>query len=709
MRFIWSTLKKPLFKPDIDYFWKWSIPLFIILSVLLSNTPYLFTDTLWHDDGIWYYRASEGQFIQEWRGKVTTLSPYLDCFYLYAMVSWGLPFTRGIFTLVMALSSLLLFFLYNKVFGVDLKLAIPAAVIPNILPSLMGIPVGLNASYAMWGLLPVTASLLLLNYAFTHRESVMRILLMCISFVFYMIGLNLPGQPSTNFLIPVVLFFCIMHYPSNKARSIRYIIPFLGYGVWQIYKQVKFGHRSPSIIPVAEVIDRLWKFVEMSSFLPFNKPYSPYITIGLVLFGVLGLLCMDTTLYRQPSNFNYKHNIYRLLFICWPLCWIISNSLAYVTASEEFRAPDYAYMFNFGMVLLQTSGLIFLFEIVVKGLGVSFKTGQLIIALLSIGVIVFVGFQRIQYKNHSWGWKPYLERTSQILRDNLANYSFPNGSQILVLGEGIGVSYNAGVLYNNSGYIRYLLGQNDLHALVGPDKFPRNIFAPWAGHFKHMRGFNIEKPVVAFKKKGDILERVNLMMQVVSSERKELPRLIWTIYDINDINKPPYKLADGKGMTSYSNFIQNEIHIDPSGSGIAFSPQGKPDDFIDDLLADQIAKAPGLLNGEVNFGDKVILRNVSTVAVENGYQLQLLLRVIDEPKRIKLGYRLHKKGWGQEIALWDFVMNGDNLLLQLPRVTDKELNEGITFEFLNKISWPPKPLSVQDNKNHQIQFITLKK
>ena len=84
------------------------------------------------------------------------------------MVYWGLPITRGIFTLVMAISSLLLFYLYCNDFGIDL-VAIPAAVIPNILPSLKSIPVGLNASYAMWCLVPILASLLILKYAFKRR------------------------------------------------------------------------------------------------------------------------------------------------------------------------------------------------------------------------------------------------------------------------------------------------------------------------------------------------------------------------------------------------------------------------------------------------------------------------------------------------------------------------------------------------------------
>ena len=254
--------------------------------------------------------------------------------------------------------------------------------------------------------------------------------------------------------MPVVLFFCLMYFPSNRLRSILYGLPFLVYGLWQIYKQFQFGHRPPISIPVTVVLDRVRQFFEMSGFLPFNNPYSLYITLGLTLFGIFGLLSMNTMLYRQPSHFNYSRILYRLLLVCWPLCWMLANSIAYVAASDEFRADDYAYVFNFGAVLLQVVGLAFLIALLIQWLRLNDKKGQFFIALLSIVVIFLAGFQRVQYKNHSWGWKPWLERASQIMRDNLAKYTFPSGAQILVLGENIGVFSNAGAYI----LIRAILG-----------------------------------------------------------------------------------------------------------------------------------------------------------------------------------------------------------------------------------------------------------
>ncbi len=144
---------------------RWTVPFLILAAIVIASFPYLFVDTLWHDDSMWYYHATEGQLPLGWRGNISVLSPYLDVLYGHGMTILGLPAIRGVFVLVMVLGSILLFYLYRDTFGIDWKLAAFAATVPNILPSLKGIPIGLNASYALWGLAPIVASLLLLRPA----------------------------------------------------------------------------------------------------------------------------------------------------------------------------------------------------------------------------------------------------------------------------------------------------------------------------------------------------------------------------------------------------------------------------------------------------------------------------------------------------------------------------------------------------------------
>ena len=220
----------------------------------------------------------------------------------------------------------------------------------------------------------------------------------------------------------------------------------------------------------------------------------------------------------------------------------------------------------------------------------------------------------------------------------------------------------------------------------------------------------LQKNPLAFRYKSDTLERVDLLLQVVSTGLKKLPRLQWTLYDISAMQKPPRKLADGEGMSSYSSFIQSQLPAELRGAVIAFSPPEKPDELVDDVPANQIAETGGLLTAEQNFSGHFTLRNVSAIAVENGYELQLLLRVVSMPdKSFRLGYRLNNKGRAEKATLWDFVMEGDSLLMYLPCVTKKQLLEGISFELMNVGVWPEKPLAIQGGALDKSQAIILRK
>lgn len=687
----------------LPFFWKW-VPVYIIFSVLLFNLPYLYADLLWHDDGLYYYWASSGSNPHDyaWRGKISVLAPYRDYLYSSGMVYLGLPFTRGVIVIIMALSSLCLYYLYRNAIGLDSKVAILAAVVPNILPSLSGIPVGLNASYAVWGLLPILMSLLILQKAF-DRRGWKPWLIVSFAFAFYAIGLNL--IESANFLVPCVLLFFLMFFPANKIRSFLYGIPFLVYGLWQIYKQYLYSHKTPTSIPLAEVMDRMGHFFEMASFLPFNKPYSLYITLGLTIFGIFGLLSMNTLLYRQPTHFYYGRNVYRLMLVCWPLSWMVANSFAYAALSPEFRVYDYAYVFNFGAALLQAVGLLFLFILSFRILRIHTKT-NVGIGVLVTCVILFTGIQRVQYKYNDWSQKQDMEKKSAFIRDNLRNVAIPQKTQIIVLGMRID---HSGVYEVNSGYIRYLLNRNDVSGLIGSDRSPNDIFSKGGNWFDPMHGFDIEKPVIAFRRNGNTLERVNFLLQVVSTGRKELPRLQWTLYDISAVQGLPRKLAAGKGMSSYSAYFHNDLPSELRGADIAFAPKENPDDFVDDISSSEIAHARGLINSEVNFGGHFTLRNVRVVPGEKGYELQALVRVDSMPdERFRLGYRLNKEGHGQEVSLWNFVMEGDNLLFHLPEVTKGKLIEGSSFELMNVGRWPPQPVVVKGGEYDQAQAINLR-
>lgn len=669
-------------------FWDWSIPLFIILIVFLFNLPYLFVDVLSHDDGLWYYRASEGQdfFKFAYRSKIGVLTPYRDWFYANGMVDMGLPFIRGVYVFIMALISLLLYYLYRNIFGINTKIAITAAVIPNILPSLKGIPIGLNASYTMWGLLPIILSLLILSKAF-NKKGFISLVLFSLAFVAYGVGLNFTS--SSNFLIPSVLIFFLFYFPKAKIRAFIYGIPFLVLGLWQVYKQSLYylSSTKSAHIPTDVVLDRIREFFEMASFLPFNQSYSFYITISLSIIGIVGLIFWSNNLYQQPDHFKYHKNIYRLLMILWPLCWIFFNSYAYIFKSSTFRVSDYAYVSNFGVILLQIIGIVFLLTIGLLLLLPNKRKINIATALILVAVIVFSGIQRIN--NCSY----FRTENSKIIRESLSKLNLAPNTQFIILGFN---NVHPGHYQVNTGLLRYILQRNDIFAVIGKDIYPSNIFAKRTGWFDRMAGFDPEKPIAAFRRRGNNLEDVKLLLQVMATATAESFGLKWTLYDIST-RQIPVKLASGVGMSSYADYLNNKLPEKFNDAGIAFAPKDLPDDFVNDSIADNIAKKRGLINKETNIGEYLSLRSIVPISKKGETHLQILLRVNNIPTtKFKLSYTIDNVK--KLIPIWDFVMKDCNILITTPPIELNKLKEGISLGFVNTGVHPKIPLLFMEGK-----------
>ncbi|MCK4664386.1 MAG: hypothetical protein KAT68_16065 [Bacteroidales bacterium] len=665
-------------------FWDWSIPLFIILIIFLFNFPYLFIDFLVDDDGLWYYFASSGEEIYKytWRGN-----PWRDWFYSYSMVYMGLPFIRGIYLANMALISLLLYYLYRNIFGINTKIAIAAAVIPNILPSLIGIPVGLNLSYAMWGLMPITASLLVLSKALLKKIGSSWFLFI-VALALYAFGLNMSSTATS--LIPSVLFFFLFYFPKAKIRTIVYGVPFLAYGIWQFFQHIQSPKLDSQTITNDVIIDRSQQFFEMSSFLPYNQSYSLYITIGLAVLGIIGLISMNPIIYKQPIHFNSNKNYFLLLMIGWPLCWTFFTSYAYLTAATTFHPFRYAYIFNFGPVFLQVIGVVFVVFTIRKYLYLT-KHTKLTIALLSFGLIIFTGIQRLN--NCSY----YNTEPSQIIRSTLSTFDLPKNTQIIIIDNPrnwyIPHSGNHKV---NSGFIRYLLQRNDLYAIIGKDIYPNDVFRRYGQFwwFDHMVNFDSQKPIIAFRYKDNNLERVELMLQVKSARNEGSSCLNWSLFDISSI-QVPVKIAKGVGMSSYTDYINNNLPQVFHNADIAFAPNDFPDDFANADVAEKLAQKKGLIDKKINIGEYFTLRNIVPFEKNNKIYLQILLRVIEIPKtHFKLSYTIDKKK--NLVSLWDIAMKDDNILIITPPINLNNLKKGISLGFVNTGVWPYKPLLIKD-------------
>jgi hypothetical protein len=677
--------------------------LFIIAIVFIFNLPYLFIDALWIDDGHHFFYASEESYshlAMTKRASIGFLIPFRLHFYSYGMVEWGLPVIRGIYVLIMATSSILFFYFYRRIFGMNDGVALFAAVVPNILPSLESIPFGLVTSYAMWSLVPILASMVILRYAFTARLTV-SLLTVSVAFILYVVGLNLSS--AGMFFVPCLLFLCFMFFPVAKIRSLLYSSLFLLYGFWQVFRYLQYGRKDPSVIPVTEVMDRICLLFEMVSFLPFNHPYSIYITSGLVLAGIFGLVARSPRIYMLPPHFNYDSRLYSIMLTFWPIVWMVANSIAYVTASQSFRYEDYAYVFNFGAVFLQGIGLFYLGNIVIYKLLPNRRVVELCLGIMLVSVIVFCGFQRIHYKDtslarYNYNDIPVLEWRTSLLRNQLSEIVIPQGTQIILLD--IDDRHHPGWIINNSGYLRYVLKRNDIYALYGKDRYPHDIFDLNNRRRFSMSGFDSSKPTMAFRYRNGTLQRVGMVLQVVSKDTTGHRTVLdWTLYDIRSAETQPHVLAHGEGMLSYWKYTQKKMPGDLRKEDIAFAPEGKPHDLVGAEYAHSVLSENNMLSSSINFSDNFTLLGVVAENNETLYTLKVLLRLDKNPEPpFRLGYRLGRTGGigaGYErLPIGAYAKEGDYLILNISNIVPRVLAEGITFSLTNNTGWPPTPLVI---------------
>jgi hypothetical protein len=142
------------------------------------------------------------------------------------------------------------------------------------------------------------------------------------------------------------------------------------------------------------------------------------------------------------------------------------------------------------------------------------------------------------------------------------------------------------------------------------------------------------------------------------------------------------------------------------GTDIAFAPEGIPDDFVDNAVADSIARRKGLIDKAVKIGENLKLLSVLLLEKDNHFHFQLLVRVDSVPtKGFNLSYLLDGKKIS--VPLWEYVIAADNILITTPPITQNMLSQGISLGFTNTGQWPHVPLMIQDREGNIKQYLIL--
>ena len=137
--------------------------------VFLFNLNITFQDFLFMEDNGFYYTAIQRHTIFDyynmwWRWhNGLILVPLRDFFYSEGMVI-SLPGIRLIYLLLLCISSALTFMVLTNIVKLKKIYAIPASITPNIMPAYLAIPVGLNATYAVWSYIPIITAFLFMDW-----------------------------------------------------------------------------------------------------------------------------------------------------------------------------------------------------------------------------------------------------------------------------------------------------------------------------------------------------------------------------------------------------------------------------------------------------------------------------------------------------------------------------------------------------------------
>jgi len=664
----------------------------IFFTLLIFNIAALFADYLEGDDPFWYYKGNQSLNPLNYlgnRGNISVFKPLRDWFYSAGMVLLGLPAIRAIHLLVMMGISMMFFRILTVIFKLDWWLALGASILPNILSSMATMPTGLNKSYAMWGLLPILIGIWYLyrsNNVSDQRDRKLLIL----AFFFYALGLHM--NPSANFLIPLVLFSLIIFSRKPIFNTVLTFLPFLALGLLQVYLQSRNSHLSPTILSLNEIFQRIIIFIQQSNMWPFATKVTQPLQYLLIIIGSISLVKKAIVSHNSLSTLPMVKNLHQgqLLFL-WIMVWVIGNGITYVALSPTFRAFDYAYVFNFGLILFQIIGIGYIGRMMLFYKNQKTWKEFLLGGIITI-IILSTGIQRIQNTKTT-------DFLVTVLRETCHNDQWPPESQIILLTE---KAPNDGALPVNTGIIMYATNRQDLTALLGREEFPASIFDKRSGWKYRFKGMSTEKPMYVYKEENGSLVRLSYIMHCEGSQNPTTRNQFW-LYDVSSGSLP--RLL-GKGFDPTE--VLNQSGISSPGQTARNMIAFYNEDFWETESKVWRNTSPDPLQllyaGNAEIGDHLILKQVSLTEEENGSQLHFILgiyAIIPDDFRLELRVNKSKK----RVPIVNYAKNGDNIYVNMP--LGKTVNHSISIMFINVIGYPQTVLPIKLSAEKQLNSLTL--
>jgi hypothetical protein len=672
-----------------------------MLLVLVPNTSWITVDALIKDDGVWFYLASEGHDVSgsSRRARLGKLVPHLDAFYAYGMTELGLFATRVFYVVAMGLCSILLYFIYSRFLGIRAIPSLVAATLPNILSGVSEVPAGLNSSYAIWGLLPVLASMVLFASSANNRD-ISSYFYFGLSYLFFLIAMNF--GVATLFLVPNILIFTFFFLYKRPRLATLYIALVLAYSIYHYYWLTSgFSHGGTSTLQDTTImLSRTTQLLEISRISLFGTSY--YSTVVLIIIAIAALMIRPiakTIFVASRVSFSLQH----IAVLGWILTWLAATSIAYAELVHQFSARRHSYVFNYGSILAQVVGLFIVIYSVSLLKKFSVRTLNSVAALLGTLIITHSAWQRYHTGNERY---TKYELESKVVREALQKNALPRETQVVILDA---FPPHSGSIEANTGYVRYLTGRRDLTSLIGSDdKYPHDLFAEGGGAWGFMRGLTSYRPLVIYRMIKGKLVAVEYLLRVTAGHKGSTRGFSWELYDVNQTGMRPELLASGETLEQYYEIIRNLEAESGAPVDVAFSPGPQPEKLLTEKQMFESLQIGNVLEEEVDFRPGLTLHGLKKLDSDGHYRLIMFLSIGPEVGNNFLpAYLINGKF--QVINIAKYAATGQIMRIVSQPIAHQGKPNAIRLGFANRRQkLPLVPLVIESGKEEGRNFILVR-
>jgi hypothetical protein len=505
------------------------------LDSILSDDQARYTPMIHHDYGnLNLKRLLINTYLMFPFQYLLTVSPVLAR--LSLVIIWLIP------------TSLLSYYLYSKIFKINVPAAIAASVLPAILPAQTLLPSYIDGSYMFPGLFFVFTSLIFgFKYLYSDKKPMLYLSVSMLSFIISLLVTEL-----TVFILPPVLF--LVYWKFGKSRKVLFYSILL-----IIVTAIKtlliilfpYGNSEPNIQGIQSI------GVRLVLFLSYMDPYiirlrsKEFIElnsmIGLIIVLSFQILCSQKRMHPDTRGTAFNKPGSYLLIYWFSLLWILFSILPFVLFSKYYSARYFYYAgFGFYLLLIISSETVILR--IFKFIGTS---GKLPLTIFIISLIMLAGFNRQSIQSKFFR---QINEASSVFRNELTKRHLPVNSQVAIIGN---VNVTSWGYYNfSSGYLQQLLNRKDISGVLPCDQNYFNPFDTIKGrnYSIQMSGLSLKLPLFLFRMENKKLEKLEYALQW---QNQEDTGSSWIIYKFNVSNGHPEFFWDGTGWSNYHQVVDS--------------------------------------------------------------------------------------------------------------------------------------------------------